>query len=173
MRAKAIGVIVFSNAYTMAINLDRLTQVNVIPYDHFIFPYNRDLPDLARVEPTCMNVRDRSAIVMNGRKTNIFQPAFRHALAGGANTLRWQSQPIVKNRKIVRGEIPKRVYIVADGPEIRAHRVNINDPAEGSGIDDLLHLNYPRVKEEDMANHKCPVTFGCQLNKFFRFFDRP
>ena len=91
-------------------------------------------------------------------------PGQRHPAEVGVG-----AEPVVHDRDVVSGEVPRRVHVEADRAKVRPHHRDIEDPTEVSGVDDLLHALNAGVVHEDVSDHKNARALVGQRLQLFTF----
>src|SRR5207244_6866242 len=64
------------------------------------------------------------------------------------------AEPIVRDRYIVRREIPRCIDVHADRAKVRPHHRDVEDPSELARIEVIPNVSYAGVVDEDMTNHQ-------------------
>ena len=104
-----------------------------------------------------MQVHEDGVRVPEGGEDGILDARVDPAPADGGHGRRGGAEPVVRDRHVVRGEVPGGVHVDPDGAEVRAHHRHVVDAPEVARIEELLHALDAGVVHEDVPDHEDPV----------------
>src|SRR6266850_4557443 len=117
-----------------------LILCDIVINHHFARPNNDHPAHLLRVQPAHVNVCDDLSGIFKAKEDNVIDPFLHisHALTSDGDRLR-VTKPILNDADIVRGEVPERVDVGTDPPEVQTLTVYVAKLAELARIKQFFH----------------------------------
>src|SRR5436190_2078565 len=114
-----------------------------------------------------MKMRDEVIGKLHDQISDVLDALFNMAASYGAQAFGLPIDQIIHDRKIVRRQVPKHIYVALEETKIDAHRIEIEQFAQLAAADDLFHLAHRDGVDERVVHHERKFVLLCDLDKFF------
>src|SRR5205823_14701645 len=108
----------------------RSLDVGVVVGRHLAVAYDRELAQLARVEPRLLDVTDHATRELEHEERNVLQLTVEDRELARADADGQRAEQVDQDRDVVRPEVPERVQVLADDSEVDALAVDVEDLPE-------------------------------------------
>src|SRR4029077_20555756 len=151
-RLAIVQRLLLQSTYSLFKHPDLLNPVEIVENDTLVTPDDDDLASLVGICPAHVNVTNNVSWITEGNKSHIVTAISQYLAAHCAYPLRHTVEQVVEDGNVVRGQIPERVHIAADGTEICPPGVEVIDPALAR-LDVLFYLLNAGIEYECVTDH--------------------
>src|SRR5690606_13877151 len=128
--------------------------LKVVEDDPLVASNDNDFANLVGIGPAHMDLAQHVVGIPEDDEPDVLATVAQRSRADRADPKRGGAHEVVEDGDVVRGEVPERIDISPDWPEVGATCVQVVDPTQLSPVDVLFDALHARVVEERMPYHE-------------------